>query len=94
MWCYDDCSWMDVHVNLFKETRQSKQLCPKTTPFFLERKNELPRAEFEPTTFCVLGMTCSWMDVVGWMYMQLTYRESHHPVHHLTARYRIHVYCF
>ncbi len=44
-----------VHVNSFKETRQSKQLRPKTTPFFLERKNELPRAGFEPATFCVLG---------------------------------------
>ena len=27
-----------VHVNSFKETRQSKQLCPKTTPFFLREK--------------------------------------------------------
>ena len=27
-----------VHGNSFKETRQSKQLCPKTTPFFLKRK--------------------------------------------------------
>ena len=46
---------LHVHVNSFKETRQSKQLRPKTTPFFLERKNELPRAGFEPATFCVLG---------------------------------------
>ena len=44
-----------LHVNSFKETRQSKQLHPKTTPFFLKRKNELPRAGFEPATFCVLG---------------------------------------
>ena len=27
-----------IHVNSFKETRQSKQLRPKTTPFFLEKK--------------------------------------------------------
>ena len=46
----------EVHGNSFKETRQSKQLRPKTIPFFfLERKNELPRAGFEPATFCVLG---------------------------------------
>ena len=44
-----------IHVNSFKETRQSKQLHPKTTPFFLERKNELSRAGFKPATFCVLG---------------------------------------
>ena len=43
----------DIHVNSFKETRQSKQLHPKTTPFFLERKNELPQAGFEPAT-CTL----------------------------------------
>ena len=48
-------SFLHVHVNSFKETRQSKQLRPKTTPFFLKRKNELPRAGFEPATFCVLG---------------------------------------
>ena len=48
-----------VHVNSFKETRQSKQLRSKTTPFFLERKNELPRAEFEPATFCMLGERCT-----------------------------------
>ncbi len=45
----------NLHVNSFKETRQSKQLRPKTTPFFLERKNELPRAGLEPATSCVLG---------------------------------------
>ena len=44
-----------LHVNSFKETRQSKQLRPKTTPFFLKRKNELPRAGFEPATSCMLG---------------------------------------
>ena len=44
-----------LHVNSFKETRQSKQLRLKTTPFFLERKSELPWAGFEPATFCVLG---------------------------------------
>ena len=44
-----------IHVNSFKETRQSKQLHPKTTPFFPERKNELPWAGFEPAPFCVLG---------------------------------------
>ena len=38
-----------IHVNSFKETRQSKQLR------LLKRKNELPRAGFEPATFCVLG---------------------------------------
>ena len=43
------------HVNSFKEIRQSIHLRPKTTPFFLERENELPRAGFEPATFCVLG---------------------------------------
>ena len=47
--------YMYMYVNSFKETRQSKQLRPKTTPFFLERKNELPWAGFEPATFCVLG---------------------------------------
>ena len=54
-WSLGPSNAKQLHVNSFKETRQSKQLHPKTTPFLLERKNELPRAGFEPATFCVLG---------------------------------------
>ena len=68
----------DIHVNSFKETRQSKQLHPKTTPFFLERKNELPRAGFEPATctlVVLLGnqdfkdpyLKAEVVEVMGWL---------------------------
>ena len=53
----------NVHVHSFKETRQSKQLCPKTT-FFL-RKNELPQAGFEPMTFCMLYQVSHWGSSAG-----------------------------
>ena len=44
-----------MHVNSFNETRQSKQLHPKTIPFILKGKNELSQAGFEPAMFCVPG---------------------------------------
>ena len=44
-----------LHVNSFNKTRQSKATTPEDNFFFLKRKNELPQAGFEPTTFCVLG---------------------------------------
>ena len=53
---YTETLNIHVHVNPFNETRQSKQLHPKTTPFF-SRKNELPQAGFEPMMSCVLGDT-------------------------------------
>ena len=51
----DTCKFLCMQTTCKQETRQSKQLHPKTTPFFLKRKNELPWVGLQPTTFCVLG---------------------------------------
>ena len=45
-----------VHVHSVNKTRQSKAATPEDNFILFSRENEeLPQAEFEPATFCVLG---------------------------------------
>ena len=50
MYMYCTCMLITVciHVNSFKETRQSKQLRPKTTPFFSREKMSCLRRDSNP----------------------------------------------